>query len=79
MSNEIECIVDEDGTKFFYKNGKLHNDCEPDVEWIDGVKQYYLNGDELSELEYKKYLIGKEHKEFSANIKNSIKRKKMKV
>ncbi len=50
------------------------------LEQVDGTKKYFLNGKELTEIEYKKYLIEKEHKEFSNEIKkNIINKNKMKV
>ena len=41
MSNPI---IDEDGNKFWYANGKLHRIGEPAVEYADGIKVWYVNG-----------------------------------
>ncbi len=50
------------------------------LEQVDGTKKYFLNGKELTEIEYKKYLIEKEHKEFSDQIKSDIlSKRKIKV
>ena len=38
------CVVDKEGTKKWYQNGKLHNDKGPAVEYDDGVKYWYQNG-----------------------------------
>jgi hypothetical protein len=36
--------VDEDGTKYWYLNGKLHKEDGPAVEYVDGTKHWCLNG-----------------------------------
>lgn len=36
-------ITTNEGHKFYYVNGKLHNDKGPAVEYIDGHKEYYIN------------------------------------
>ena len=36
--------IDEDGTKHWYVNDKLHRIDGPAIEWSDGVKWWYLNG-----------------------------------
>ena len=36
--------VEDDGTKKWYLNGKLHRLDGPAVEWADGTKVWYLNG-----------------------------------
>jgi hypothetical protein len=36
--------IDNDGTKVWYKNGKLHREDGPAIEWAHGTKEWYLNG-----------------------------------
>ena len=36
--------VYNDGTKFWYLNGKRHRTDGPAVEWCDGGKRWYHNG-----------------------------------
>jgi len=42
------------GTKVWYINGKRHREDGPAVEWADGYKSWYLNGEYLTEEEWKK-------------------------
>jgi hypothetical protein len=37
-------VVVENGTKFWYHNGKLHREDGPAVEYVNGDSQWYLNG-----------------------------------
>jgi hypothetical protein len=37
-------IVDDDGTKRWYLNGKFHREDGPAVEWTSGTKEWFLNG-----------------------------------
>jgi hypothetical protein len=50
------CEIDTDGTKRWYKNGKLHRDDGPAVEFANGDKGWYRNGqfhrDDGPALEY---------------------------
>ena len=39
-----ECIVEPDGTKYWYLNGKLHREDGPAAELPSGTKSWYLNG-----------------------------------
>ncbi len=65
---------------FYYKGKLIHREDGPAIVWDVGHNQYYINGKEISETEYKKYLIEKEYKEFSNEIKkNIINKNKMKV
>jgi len=43
MKPEIK--IDEDGTKKYFLNGKLHRSEGPAVENADGSKIWYLNGE----------------------------------
>jgi hypothetical protein len=40
---EYTVKVYEDGTKFWYLNGKHHREDGPAVEWADGSKFWYLD------------------------------------
>ena len=44
MTDNIECITDENGTKYWYLNGKLHREDRPAVEYANGAKYWYING-----------------------------------
>ena len=46
MTDKPVMEVGTDGTKFWYLNGKLHNEHGPAVEYANGDKYWYLN-DEL--------------------------------
>ena len=37
-------IIDENGTKYWYLNGKLHREDGPAIEYSDGDKHWFLNG-----------------------------------
>ena len=37
-------IIDENGTKRYFRNDELHREECPAVEWIDGTKFWYVNG-----------------------------------
>jgi len=36
--------IDKEDTKRWYRNGELHRDDGPAVEWADGTKEWYRNG-----------------------------------
>ena len=36
--------VSDNGSKYWYLNGKLHREDGPAVEYADGTKHWYLNG-----------------------------------
>ena len=40
---KYEVKVYEDGSKYWYLNGKYHREDGPAIEWADGGKQWYLN------------------------------------
>jgi len=41
-----ECKIDEnDGTKSWWLNKKLHREDGPAIEWSNGSKSWYLNGE----------------------------------
>ena len=41
--NGVKCVV-EDGTKKWYKDGKLHRENGPAIEYTSGRKEWYKNG-----------------------------------
>jgi endo-1,4-beta-mannosidase len=41
---EYTVKVYDDGTKFWYLNGKRHREDGPATEWASGNKAWYLNG-----------------------------------
>jgi hypothetical protein len=43
--NDKPSVEYEDGTKYWYKNGKRHRDNDkPSVEDVNGTKEWYQNG-----------------------------------
>ena len=61
MKTEPELIVDSDGSKKWYLNGKRHREDGPAVEWADGSKEWYLNGKKLFSRQLNSKKIQKEH------------------
>ena len=57
------CVIDGDGDKAWFLNGKIHREDGPALEWADGSKEWWLNGKMLTEQEWKivmrKIKIGK--------------------
>jgi hypothetical protein len=39
--------IEEDGTKYWYKHGKLHRADGPATEWVDGFKEWWYNGERI--------------------------------
>lgn len=39
-----QCIIQSNGTKKWYKNGKLHREGGPAIEHLDGENHWYING-----------------------------------
>ena len=42
---KYEVHVHTNGTKFWYRDGKLHREDGPAAEYADGDKEWYLNGE----------------------------------
>jgi len=42
-----------DGYKYWYRNGELHREDGPAIEYANGYKYWYLNGIEYTESSYK--------------------------
>lgn len=38
-------IIDDFGTKRWYKNDFLHREAGPAIEYTDGFKQWFINGE----------------------------------
>ena len=41
-----------DGIMYWHQNGLLHRTDGPAVEWCNGTKEWYINGEELTEAEF---------------------------
>jgi len=49
---EYTVRVYDDGTKYWYLNGKKHREDGPAIERASGYKAWYLNGVHLTETEF---------------------------
>ena len=49
---EYKKIIDDDGNKFFYMNGKFHNENGPAIIYANGIKNWYLDGICYTENEF---------------------------
>ena len=47
------CLIDEDSDIAWYKNGEWHREDGPAIEWIDGCKEWWLNGERLTEQQHR--------------------------
>jgi hypothetical protein len=58
----VETRVDEFGTKWTFLDGKYHREGGPAVEYPNGTKSWYLNGERFSFEDYiqELKLLGKE-------------------
>ena len=43
------CKVSSDGTKHWFKNGKLHRINGPAIEFSNGEKRWYLHGKKVTQ------------------------------
>jgi len=48
------------GSEFWFKDGKPHREDGPAIEWTDGSKFWYVNGNELTEEEFNQWLEKKQ-------------------
>jgi hypothetical protein len=48
--NDEPAVIESNGTKYWYKNGKLHREDLPAVICPNGIKFYYNNGKRISML-----------------------------
>jgi len=44
--------IDGNGDKFWFLNDELHREDGPAIEYADGTKLWYLNGNELTEAAF---------------------------
>ena len=47
MKEQPQCKVYASRRKAWFLNGKLHREDGPAIEWADGTKVWYLNGEEV--------------------------------
>ncbi len=45
------------GTKYWYKNGKLHREDGPAIEWADGEKRWWLEGKFYPQINLNDFVI----------------------
>ena len=57
---EYTVKVYPNGSKFWWLNEELHREDGPAIEWLDGTKEWYLNGVELSEQDFNTRMNTKE-------------------
>lgn len=50
--NKQNPLINEDGTKYWQQNGKLHRLDGPAIERVSGNKYWYLDGIGYSEEDY---------------------------
>jgi len=43
--NKPKCRTRSSGTKQWTLNGKCHREDGPAIEWFDGIKEWWLNGE----------------------------------
>ena len=51
MTNEVEIKTDSDGSRYWYQNGIRHRTDGPAVEYPNGSKEYWINGETVSAFE----------------------------
>lgn len=44
LQQKTNMVIDKDGTIRYYKNGKLHNDNGPAIEYVNTAKAWLING-----------------------------------
>ena len=57
---EYTVKVYPNGSKLWWLNEELHREDGPAIEWLDGTKEWYLNGVELSEQDFNTRMNTKE-------------------
>jgi len=43
-TNKYTCDTDANGNKSWYRDGKLHREDGPAIEWANGTKAWYRDG-----------------------------------
>jgi hypothetical protein len=62
--NKSICVTQENRTKYWYLNDKLHREDGPAVEWDNGYKSWYLNNKRLNPEEtIKDFELANKHPE----------------
>jgi len=51
---EYTVKVHDNGAKLYYMNGKYHRDDGAAIEYADGKKEWWLNGEEVTEEEHRR-------------------------
>jgi hypothetical protein len=49
---EYQVRVYPNRDKYWYLNGKLHREDGPAIEYLNGTKEWWLNGEQLTEEEF---------------------------
>lgn len=55
--NLTRVVEYSNGTKAWYKNGELHREDGPAIEWPDGYKAWHLEEKEYNQLSLKDYVV----------------------
>lgn len=64
----------------YYKEGVLHNEAAPAIQWSNGQKFWYLNGSQYSEDQFKDFLVKKElNEKLQLNLHPTTKLKGKKI
>ena len=66
----------KNATKFWYNHGKLHRKNGPAIEYFDGYKCHYLNGQYYSEQDYCKEIERESLNHILSNVKNNLNKSK---
>ena len=65
--------VDLEGNEIWYLNGLLHREDGPAYETVSGIKQWFTNGIQITEEEFKHWIMkNKLHKKLSQLPKKPI-------
>jgi hypothetical protein len=84
---EYTVKVFDNGTRYWYLNGKYHREDGPAIEWADGSNEWWLNGErhredgpaiEYSDLTPEWWLNGEKYTEEEFN-KKTLKAKELTV
>ena len=68
--------VDKNGDICWYKEGLFYRENGPTIERDDGSKEWFLNGIEYTEEEYKKYQL---NKKLNQTLEEKQSEKKVKI
>jgi hypothetical protein len=62
--NDKPSIIWNEGTKMWFKLGKLHRESKPAIEWNYGEEEYFIEGKFLKKSLMKKIIIKKNIENF---------------